>query len=129
MLTLIFLGTIVLKAVHPQESWLRTLYVTGVMLLGSYDVVFGALSPDDTTPLWMRLMNLSYMLAGTASIAVLYALLTESLLTAKFQLPNQRPPVPPQDHVIPIGLDRVASKLLLFCSNSSSHWSGSARWH
>lgn len=50
MLTLIVLGTIVLKAVHPQESWLRTLYVTGVMLLGSYDVVYNGLSKRECYP-------------------------------------------------------------------------------
>lgn len=111
VLTLIVLGMNALKAAHPQESWLKTLYVTGVMLLGSYDIVFGALSPSDTTPLWMRFMNLSYMLAGTASIAVLYALLTESLLAAKFQLPNKRPPIPQQDHVVLIGLDRVGQQV------------------
>lgn len=114
VLTLMILGTSILKATHPQESWLKTLYVTGVMLLGSYDIVFGALSPSDTTPLWMRFMNLSYMLAGTASIAVLYALLTESLLAAKFQLPNKRLPVPQQDHIVLIGLDRVGRQVATF---------------
>lgn len=114
VLTLIVLGTSVLKAAHPQESWLKTLYVTSVMLLGSYDIVFGALSPSDPTPLWMRLMNLSYMLAGTASIAVLYALLTESLLAAKFQLLSKRPPIPQQDHVVLVGLDRVGRQVATF---------------
>lgn len=114
VLILIFLGASVLKAAHPQESWLRALYVTGVMLLGSYDIVFGALSPSDTTPLWMRFMNLSYMLAGTALIAVSYALLTDSLLAAKFQLPNKRPPIPQQDHIVLIGLDRVGRQVATF---------------
>jgi Trk K+ transport system NAD-binding subunit len=111
VLTLIFLGTTLLKVTHPQQSWLKALYVSAVMLLGSYDVVFGALSPEDTAPIWMRFLNLSYMLAGTASIAVLYALLTESLLAAKFDLRNKRPPVPPEDHVVLIGLDRAGRQI------------------
>lgn len=111
---LIMLGTTILKSAHPQESWLEALYVTGVMLLGSYDSVFGVLSPSDTAPLWMRFLNLSYMLAGTASIAVLYALLTESLLAAKFALPNKRPPVPTQDHVVLIGLDPVGRQIATY---------------
>jgi Trk K+ transport system NAD-binding subunit len=106
-LTLIVMGIVVLKSAHPDESWLKALYVTGVMLLGSYDTVFGALSATDSTPLWMRFMNLTYMLAGTAAIAVLYALLTEALLAAKFQLQNRRPPVPLQDHIVLVGLDTV----------------------
>jgi Trk K+ transport system NAD-binding subunit len=114
VLLLILLGTTILKSAHPQQSWLKALYVTSVMLLGSYDVVFGALSSSDTTPLWMRFLNLSYMLAGTASIAVLYALLTESLLAAKFALPNKRPPVPLQDHVVLIGLDQVNRQIATY---------------
>lgn len=114
VLTLIIFGTLILKVAHPEETWLRALYVTGVMLLGSYDIVYGALSPEDATPLWMRFLNLSYMLAGTASIAVLYALLTESLLAAKFQLPNRRPAIPLHDHVVLVGLDRVGRQVASF---------------
>jgi Trk K+ transport system NAD-binding subunit len=111
VLLLILLGTIILKVAHLEQSWLKALYVTGVMLLGSYDTVFGVLSSTDSAPLWMRFLNLSYMLAGTASIAVLYALLTESLLAAKFELPNKRPSVPQQDHVVLIGLNRVGQQI------------------
>ncbi|MCX7597099.1 MAG: NAD-binding protein, partial [Fischerella sp.] len=114
VLLLILFGTTILKAAHPEQSWLQALYVTGVMLLGSYDTVFGALNLSDSTPLWMRFLNLSYMLAGTASIAVLYALLTESLLAAKFELPNKRPPVPQQDHVVLIGLNRVGRQVATY---------------
>ncbi len=108
---LIMVSMATLKTTHPQETWWDTLYVTGVMLLGSYDTVFGALNPTDTVPLWMRFMNLFYMLAGTAATAVLFALLTESLLAAKFQLPNRRPPLPSQNHVVLIGLGRVGQRV------------------
>ena len=84
------------------------------MLLGAYDSVFSSLDPTDKTPLWLRFMNLSYMLVGTASIAVLYALLTENLLAAKFQLPNRRPPIPQQNHIILIGLDKVGRQVATF---------------
>ncbi len=114
MLSLLVLGTFVFKLTNPQISWLVALYTAGVMLLGSYDTVFGALNPQDSFPVWMRLMNLLYMLAGTASIAVLYALLTETLLAAKFQLPKKRPPVPPQNHVVLVGLGRVGRRVAVF---------------
>ncbi|UBF25876.1 NAD-binding protein [Kovacikia minuta CCNUW1] len=95
ILSLLLLGTLILKLNHPQSNWLAAFYATGVMLLGSYDTVFGIFSPTDTIPLWLRLMNLTYMLAGTASVAVMYALLTETLLAAKFQLPKQAPACSP----------------------------------
>lgn len=113
MLSLLVCGTVVFKLTH-KVNWLQAFYVSGVMLLGSYDTVFGSLSPQDSFPLWMRLMNLSYMMAGTASIAVLYALLTETLLAAKFQLPKKRPPLPQHDHVVLIGLGRVGRRVATF---------------
>jgi Trk K+ transport system NAD-binding subunit len=114
MLSLLVCGTVIFKLTQPGINWLQAFYTAGVMLLGSYDTVFGILSPQDSIPLWMRLMNLSYMMAGTASIAVLYALLTETLLAAKFQLPKKRPSLPPQDHVVLIGLGRVGRRVATF---------------
>ncbi|PSB30082.1 potassium transporter TrkA [Stenomitos frigidus ULC18] len=114
MLSLLVCGTVIFKLTQPGLGWLKAFYTAGVMLLGSYDTVFGILNPQDSIPLWMRLMNLSYMMAGTASIAVLYALLTETLLAAKFQLPKKRPPIPQQDHVVLIGLGRVGRRVATF---------------
>lgn len=114
MVALLIGGTITLKLTQPQTNILQAFYVAGVMLLGSYDVVFAALSAEDATPLWMRLMNLGFMLAGTASIAVLYALLTETLLAAKFQLPKKRPPIVAEGHVVLVGLGRVGRRVAGF---------------
>lgn len=114
MVSLLFLGTCVIKLNVADTGWLKAFYTSGVMLLGSYDTVLGALDPKDAIPLWLRYLNLSYMLAGTASIAVLYALLTESLLSANFQLPKRRPPVPEQGHVVLIGLGRVGRRVATF---------------
>ncbi len=114
ILTLLTLGTLILTFTQPGINLLQAFYVSGVMLLGSYDAVYGVLNPQDAIPLWMRFMNLTYMLAGTASIAVLYALLTETLLSAKFQLPRKRPPLPPEGHVVLVGLGRVGRRVATF---------------
>jgi Trk K+ transport system NAD-binding subunit len=111
VLTLIVLGALLLKTNYPQQSWGRVIYTTMVMLLGAYDAVFSALGAEDTYPVWMRFLNLTYMLAGTASIAVLYAVLTENLLSAKFELANKRPTIPHQNHVIIVGLGRVGRQI------------------
>lgn len=114
ILSLLLVGTVILAITQPKTSILHAFYVSGVMLLGSYDAVYPALSTQDATPLWMRFMNLTYMLAGTASIAVLYALLTETLLAAKFHLPRKRPPVPSNSHVVLVGLGRVGRRVAEF---------------
>ncbi|MBV8886247.1 MAG: NAD-binding protein [Chroococcidiopsidaceae cyanobacterium CP_BM_RX_35] len=107
-------GTILLKVSYPQASWLGTFYTTAVMLLGAYNEVFASLNPGDTSPVWLRLLNVGLILAGTAFVGVLYALLTESLLAVKFQLPTRRPPIPQQDHVVLIGLGRVGRQVATF---------------
>lgn len=115
--SLLILGTLILQLTQPSIDLLQAFYVAGVMLLGSYDAVYAELSPQDTIPIWMRFMNLSFMLAGTASIAVLYALLTETLLSAKFQLPRKRPPVPQEGHIVLVGLGRVGRRVAGFLQN------------
>ncbi len=112
MIFIVFLlGMGILKLTYPDQHWLALFYTVGVMLLGAYDAVFAVFDPASSIPLWLRLMNLLYMLIGTASIAVLYALLTERLLSAKFQLPKKRPPIPIQNHVVLIGLGRVGQRV------------------
>ena len=51
-------------------------------------------------------------LAGTAFIGVIYALLTEKLLTLKFQFLTRRPPVPQRQHVVVIGLGQVGRRVM-----------------
>jgi len=114
VLALLLGSTILLKLNYPQASWLGAFYATAVMLLGANNEVFASLSPGDTSPIWLRWLNVGLILAGTAFVGVLYALLTESLLTAKFQLPTRRPPIPQQDHVILIGLGRVGQQVATF---------------
>jgi Trk K+ transport system NAD-binding subunit len=114
VLTVFLVGLIMLKIAYPEQSWPVLLYTVSVMLLGAYDAVFGIFDPASAIPLWLRFMNLGYMMVGTASIAVLYALLTERLLAAKFQLPKKRPALPTQDHVVLIGLGRVGQRVATF---------------
>jgi Trk K+ transport system NAD-binding subunit len=113
LLLLLLLGTLLL-IVTRHVNFSQAFYAAAIMLLGADDAVFSALEPDDETPFWMRLMNLTYMLAGTASIAILYALLTETLLSAKFQLPKKRPAIPEQNHVVLIGLGRIGRRVATF---------------
>jgi Trk K+ transport system NAD-binding subunit len=113
LLTLLIVGMLALGFQYRHANWMLLLYAAGMMLLG-YDAVFGALEPTSTIPAWLRLMNLLYMLAGTASVAILYALLTERLLAARFQLQRKRPPVPEEDHVVLVGLGRVGQQVAAF---------------
>lgn len=106
---LLILGTFLLHRYYPGNiSLLAAFYATTTLLLGGYSDLFNALEPaKESIPWSLELFALLLTLAGTAFVGVLYALLTEALLSSKFQFVKNRPPIPKQDHVIIIGLGRV----------------------
>jgi Trk K+ transport system NAD-binding subunit len=104
-------GTVLYKLNSPHMSWLNALYTTVILLLGGFGDLFGGFNFEIPVPWWLQLLSLGLGLAGTAYVGVLYALLTEMLLSSRFQFLKQRPPVPQQDHVVLIGLGRVGQRV------------------
>ena len=108
-------GVLLFRLHYPNPNQDLTLldafYATMVLLLGGYGDLFSDLPPTEKIPWWLRLFSLGLTLAGTAFIGVLYALLTEKLLTLKFQFLTRRPPVPQQAHVVVIWLGRVGQQV------------------
>ena len=103
-------GALLYKCNDVQMSWGNAFYTTAILLLGGFGDIFGEFTfSDDPIPVsgWLQLVSLGLGLAGTAFVGVLYALLTEMLLSSRFQFLKRRPPVPQQDHVVVIGLGRV----------------------
>ncbi|MGK7925928.1 MAG: NAD-binding protein [Spirulina sp.] len=111
VLILLAIGTFLFNVYHPDTTLLSAFYVTVILLLGGYADLFDAFGEIDTIPWGLQLFALSLTLVGTAFVGVLYALLTEALLSSKFQFIKQRPPVPQQDHVVLIGLGRIGQKV------------------
>ena len=111
VLVLLLTGTALFRWSHPGTTWLSAFYVTAILLLGGYADLFGSFGPIADLPRWLQLFSLGLTLAGTAFVGVLYALLTEALLSSKFEFTKQRPPVPTQDHVVIIGLERVGQRV------------------
>jgi Trk K+ transport system NAD-binding subunit len=104
ILILLFCGTILFCLEYPGISLREAFSATAALLLGGYGDLFGEVKLTAPIPWWLQMFSLGLTLAGTAFVGVLYALLTETLLTSKFQLFPSRPPVPQQDHVVLIGL-------------------------
>jgi len=111
VLILLFCGTLLFRWNYPEVTLQDAFYATAILLLGGYGDLFGQLPLKMPLPWWLQLFSLGLTLCGTAFVGVLYALLTEKLLTAKFQLLKRRPPVPQQDHVVLIGLGRVGLRV------------------
>ncbi len=111
VLTLLFLGTIVIHGYYPESTFFSAFSATVILLLGGYSDLFGEFEQMEKIPHWLQLFSLALTLSGTAFVGVLYALLTELLLSAKFQFVKRRPPIPEQNHIIIIGLGRVGREV------------------
>ncbi|MDJ1184399.1 NAD-binding protein [Roseofilum casamattae] len=116
-IVLSIVGTFVFKSYYPDLSWLDAFYATAILLLGGYGDLFGNLEPAVKIPAWLQLFSFSLTLVGTAFVGVLYALLTEALLSYKFNLLRRSPPIPQQNHLIVVGLDRLGQQVANFLQN------------
>jgi Trk K+ transport system NAD-binding subunit len=111
LLLLLPIGTILFYAYYPNISWLSAFSMTAILLLGGYGDVFGNLSPEVTIPWLLQLFSLLLALVGTAFVGVLYALITEALLSLRFQFVKRRPQIPQQNHIAIVGMDRIAQQV------------------
>jgi Trk K+ transport system NAD-binding subunit len=110
---LLVLGIFLFHLYYPKLTVIESFYMTAILILGGYADLF-----DDfqDAPGLIKFFGLFLTVIGTAFVGVLYALLTEALLSSKFQFSQRRPSTPKQDHIIIIGLGRIGtqvSKLLL----------------
>ena len=112
VVTLWLIGTFLFVITGSAPNLAAAFYDTAVLLLGGYGDLFGDFTTATAIPWWLRLFSFCLTLAGTAFIGVLYALLTEKLLTLKFEFLTKRPPVPEKEHVVVIGLGRVGRQVV-----------------
>ncbi|MGD1862185.1 MAG: potassium channel family protein [Leptolyngbyaceae cyanobacterium] len=112
VVTLSAVGSLLLVLTQTAPTLADAFYATVVLLLGGYGDVYGGVTLPAPMPWWLRLFSLSLTLAGTAFIGVLYALLTEKLLSLRFEFLAKRPPVPDSDHIVIIWLGRVGRHIV-----------------
>lgn len=103
-------GTILLRLEYPGIHLREAFSVTAALLLGGYSDLFGTFKLTFPISGWLQLFSLGLTVAGTAFVAVLYALLTETLLSSRLHF-TRRPPIPRRDHVVLIGLGRVGQQV------------------
>ncbi|WP_017301544.1 potassium channel family protein [Nodosilinea nodulosa] len=112
VVTLCLLGTLLFDLNSPDDiSPFEAFLYTFITLFGGYGDVFEALEDFSNSRL-LQLFGVLLTVAGAAFVGVLYALLTEKLLTLRFEFMERRPPVPEQDHVVVIWLGRVGRQVL-----------------
>ena len=111
-------GIILYRFYYPNITLEEAFYATAVLLLGGYGDLFGGVefaSPpvqtSDYIPWWLRLFSLGLGLTGQAFVGVLYALLTDALVTSRFQFFNSHPPIPERNHVVLVGLNQLGQRV------------------
>lgn len=109
---LLIIGTVLYSLnSSPYISFRDAFNTTIVLLLGGYDNLFGQLPLQLNLPWWLHLFSFSLTVTGTIFVGILYAMLTEKILSSRFQFSKSRPAVPQQDHVVVIGLGRVGQRV------------------
>lgn len=111
VILLLIIGTILFRFYYPAMSFSSAFYVTAILLLGGYADLFSPFEPLSGLPSWLQLFSLGVTLSGTAFVGVLYALLTEALLSSKFQFNSKRPSIPKENHFIIVGFGRLGQKV------------------
>lgn len=110
-LILLIIGTFLFKYYHENSSFLSSFYVTSILLLGGYSDLFDTFEPIEDIPEWLQFFSLALTLTGTAFVGVLYALLTQALLSSQFQFTTKRPPIPTENHIVIVGFGRIGQKI------------------
>lgn len=111
VLILLAIGTFLFQQHYLGISLWAAFFDTAILLLGGYGDLFSNFQQLEPIPWWLRLFALGLTLVGTAFVGVLYAILTQALLSSKFQFIQHRPPLPQHNHIVIIGLGRIGQQV------------------
>lgn len=102
-------GTLLLKTALDL-SWQQAISTAFVLLLGGYGDVFGGLEPSAVSG-WVQVWCGLISLASIASVLGVLGLITDHLLSSRFEFFNQRPAIPKQNHVVVVGFGRIGQRV------------------
>ncbi|GBE92519.1 potassium channel family protein [Nostoc cycadae] len=111
LVILFLLGTLLYKSQYPEISWQDALNVALVLSLGGYGDLFGQQTIPFVITWWLHLFSITMSVTGTLFVGILYALMTERVLSARFQFSKRRPRIPKTDHVVIVGMGRVGRRV------------------
>jgi Trk K+ transport system NAD-binding subunit len=111
MLVLMLAAFVFFGLENPDIGWRDALNVSIVLAVGGFDNIFGALKLP--FPISGRLYAFSVLMTVCSAVflGVVFATLTERLLSARLQIARRRPPAPPGGHVIVIGMGAIGQRI------------------
>lgn len=111
VMILLMIGTILFDRFYEETNLVSAFYATATLLLGGYADLLGDFEPNESIAWWLQLFAFILNLMGKAFVGILYALLTEALLSSKFEFTKSRPPIPQANHIVIVGLGRVGCQV------------------
>lgn len=111
MFSLFLIGGLLFKLQYVDITLYESFNVALILILGGFDEIFGGRQMPFEIPWWLYLFSVGMTVAGTIFVGILYAILTERVLAARFQFLKRRPPVPKGGHIVLIGLGRVGQRV------------------
>ncbi|MBI4780979.1 MAG: NAD-binding protein [Oscillatoriophycideae cyanobacterium NC_groundwater_1537_Pr4_S-0.65um_50_18] len=107
-----FTSAALLWATVPQIRWGKAASIAAILLLGGYGDIFGGLSePELNVPPAVQFFCLVVTIASLASVLGVLGLITDSLLSSRFDFLRKRPRLPQQNHVVLVGYGRVGQRV------------------
>ncbi|NJO42549.1 MAG: potassium transporter TrkA [Cyanobacteria bacterium CRU_2_1] len=102
-------GAILLKTTLDL-SWQKAISSAFVLLLGGYGDIFGGLE-EERIPGWVQLWCGLITLTSLATVLGVLGLITDGLLSSRFEFLRKRPPIPKQGHVVIVGFGRLGQRV------------------
>lgn len=103
------LGTVLLQ--HSLRlSWQQAISTAFILILGGYGDVFGSLEAH-AIPGWVQFICGMISLASLASVLGVLGLITDNLLSSRFDFLHRRPVIPKRNHVVVVGFGRVGQRV------------------
>lgn len=99
------------RSENPDIGTLDAINIAIVLAIGGFDNVFGALKVP--FPISDRLYAFSVLIhvCSTVFLGVVFATLTERLLSSRLQIARRRPPAPSSGHTIVIGMGDIGQRI------------------
>ena len=110
-LLLWILGAIVLKSNVPGMTWEKAVSSGAILLLGGYGDLFGGLQEEVTIPGWVQLICLLITAISLLFILGVFGLVTDILISSRFDFFRKRPPIPKRNHIVLVGFGRVGQRI------------------
>ena len=111
MLGLVLAGIVLYRLENPDISWFDAVNVSVVLGVGGFDNVFGALHlPFPISP-GLYLFSVIIKISSAVFLGILYAMMTERILSARLQIARRRPHAPLGGHTIIIGMGVIGQRV------------------